>query len=76
MPTLKFTVSRGRYAGVHPSDTEIPARQPEVEQASFVELLSKRFPNLPAGEAWIIVARYFNKTAEKPAIVPRKRPSP
>ena len=34
MPTLKFTVSRGSYAGVHPSDTEIPARQPEVEQGS------------------------------------------
>jgi hypothetical protein len=49
---------------------------PKFSKPALVELLSKRFPNLPAGEVWIIVARYFNKTAEKPAIVPRKRPSP
>jgi hypothetical protein len=49
---------------------------PKLSKAALVELLSKRFPNLPTGEAWIIVTRYFNKTAEKAPIVPRKRPSP
>jgi len=48
---------------------------PKLSKPALVELLTKRFPNLSAGEAWIIVARYFNKTAEKQAIVPRKRPS-
>jgi hypothetical protein len=34
---------------------------PKLSKPTLVELLTKRFPNLPAEEAWLIVARYFNK---------------
>jgi len=36
-------------------------RHPQLSKPALVELLTKRFPNLAANEAWIIVARYFNK---------------
>ena len=36
---------------------------PKLSKPALVELLTKRFPNLSAEEAWIIVSRYFNKKA-------------
>jgi len=32
-----------------------------LSKSALVELLTKRFPTLSAGEAWIIVTRLFNK---------------
>jgi len=43
---------------------------PKLSKPALVELLTKRFPNLSADEAWVIVSRYFNKKA----IVPPERP--
>ncbi len=34
---------------------------PKLSKPALVELLTNRFPNLSADEAWIIVSRYFNK---------------
>ncbi len=36
---------------------------PKLSKPALVELLTKRFSNLSANEAWIIVSRYFNKKA-------------
>ncbi len=36
---------------------------PKLSKPALVELLTKRFSNLSADEAWIIVSRYFNKKA-------------
>ena len=43
---------------------------PKLSKPALVELLTKRFPNLSADEACVIVSRYFNKKA----IVPPERP--
>jgi hypothetical protein len=36
---------------------------PKLSKAALVELLTKRFSNLSANEAWIIVSRHFNEKA-------------
>jgi hypothetical protein len=36
---------------------------PKLSKPALVELLTKRFSNLSANEAWIIVSRYFNEKA-------------
>ena len=36
---------------------------PKLSKPALVELLTKRFSNLPADEAWTIVSCYFNKKA-------------
>jgi hypothetical protein len=36
---------------------------PNLSKPALVEMLTKRFPNLSEDAAWIIVSRYFNKSA-------------
>jgi len=48
---------------------------PKLSKPALVELLTKRFSDLSADEAWIIVSRYFNKKTQKLAIVSPPTPT-
>jgi len=60
---LKFTLSGAAMPEYVQAIERFLLDNPKLSKPALVELLTKRFSNLPADEAWTIVSRYFNKKA-------------
>ena len=60
---LKFTLSGAAMPEYIQAIERYLLDNPKLSKSALVELLTKRFSNLPADEAWTIVSRYFNNKA-------------